>query len=414
MRMSRTISSMTHLGQELQDISFLLTQGKHRCQNALNKKAALFTLRAKTMFSPKDATPQRALCSIVGGFNSFVINECPKGGLEFDDIGASFAGGGLIGQHANLQQSFDFSPKGLDKNRKVCQAQGAISNPMPMAEHEFSLLEQQLADHSGFTASFKQCLKIPFQMSPTHLASQWVKSIIGCPSIRSQDTREILSEQAFDPFCTAGGQQQKDGHQRSRSHPQPGGFTPLMPAGFIHIDTRLLAGIGFGFFHRYFQGGTDRLLLRRNAAQANLGVKANFYQLDHIPVTHSEPPTQIADHRLGPWPKAAFWHIFRPASTRLCPTHQAAQGLQLILRDDWLNLGQFTHLAASWLGIFSQQQGATLVAGVRFATHRTLNLIRWFQLASMSVMSLLPTGFLPRGFGFGPGWRLRSIRGGWF
>src|SRR5450759_3241718 len=200
--MSRTISSTTHLGQELQDISFLLAQGKHCCQNALNKKATLLALRAKTVFSPKDTTPQRALCSIVGGFNPFVINECPKGGLEFEDISAGFPRRGLIELQAKLQQCFNFSPNGLDKNRKVCPAQSAISDAMPKAEHEFSLLEQQLADHSGLTASFKQGLKITFQMGPTHLATQWVKATIGCPSIRSQDTCEIFSQQAFDPFCT--------------------------------------------------------------------------------------------------------------------------------------------------------------------------------------------------------------------
>jgi hypothetical protein len=52
--MRRTISGMTPLGHELQDISFLLAQGQPRCQNELNKKAVLFTLRAKTVFSPKD------------------------------------------------------------------------------------------------------------------------------------------------------------------------------------------------------------------------------------------------------------------------------------------------------------------------------------------------------------------------
>ena len=274
------------------------------------------------------------------------------------------------------------------------------------------MLEQQLADYLGLTASFKQGLKIPFQMCPTHLAAQCVKAAIGRPSIRTQNTCEIISQQAFDPFSTAGGQHQEDGHQRSRSYPQPGSFAHLMPTSFIHIDTRLLAGIGFGFFHRCFQCSTDRLLLRRNTAQANFGVKADFHQFCYIPITHSEPPTQIADHRLCPWPKTAFWHIFRPLSACFCSTYQATQGMQLVLGNDWLRLRQFTYLVASRMRIVSQQQGATLVASVWFAHHSVLNLLWRSQLASMSVMSLLPPSFSPRGFAFRLGWRLGPIRRG--
>jgi hypothetical protein len=42
--MSRTIIRMANLGQEIQDIPFLLAQGKDRCQNAFNKEAALVAL----------------------------------------------------------------------------------------------------------------------------------------------------------------------------------------------------------------------------------------------------------------------------------------------------------------------------------------------------------------------------------
>jgi hypothetical protein len=123
---------MTLLGQELQAISFLLAQGKNRSQNTLNKKAALFTLRAKTVFSPKDATPQRAFCGVIGRFNAtswyfpLMVNECPKGGLEFEDIGASFRRRGLSEPQAKLQQSFGFSPNGLDQSGKVRPAQCTI------------------------------------------------------------------------------------------------------------------------------------------------------------------------------------------------------------------------------------------------------------------------------------------------
>ena len=160
--MSRTISGMTHLGQELQDISFLLAQGKHGGQNALNKKAALFTLCTITMFSPKDTTPQRAFCGVISGFNALMVDKGPQSRFEFEDIGAGFSRRGLIELQAKLQQSFDFSLNGLDKNGKVRPAQSAISDAMPMAKQEFSLLEQQLADNPRLAAPIDQGLKIPF------------------------------------------------------------------------------------------------------------------------------------------------------------------------------------------------------------------------------------------------------------
>src|SRR5450759_92082 len=166
--------------------------------------------------------------------------------------------------------------------------------------------------------------------------------------------------------------------------------------------------------HISFQGSTDRLLLRRNAAQAHFSVKTDFHQLDYIPITHAEPPTQIADHRLGAWPETTFWHIFRPASIRLCSTGQAGQSMALIFRYHRFRLGQFTDLMPLQLRIISQQQGPTLVAGVWFAYHDALNWLRRFQLATLSVMSLLPAGFSSRGFAFGPGRHSRPIRRGRF
>ena len=134
---------MTHLGQELQDIPFLLTQGKNRRQNAFNKEAALFALGAKTTFSPQNPASQRPFGGVIGGFNAFVIHKGPHSRFEFENIGAGFAGGSMIGQHTNLQQSFDLSPNGLDQCRKICTAQGTLSDPMPMAKYKFGLLEQQ-------------------------------------------------------------------------------------------------------------------------------------------------------------------------------------------------------------------------------------------------------------------------------
>jgi len=244
---------MTNLGQELQDISFLLAQGKNSSENALNEEAALFALCAKTAFSPNDATAQRAFGGIVGRLNTLMVNESPQSRFELEDIGTGFPGRGLI--------------------------------------------EQQLVDHPGLTAPINQGLKIPLQMRPTNLA-HWVKTVISCPAIRAQDAREPFTQQALDTFSAAGRYQQKHRHQRSRPHPQSGLFAQRMPAGFIHIDAWLLAGIRLGFFHRSCQCRIHPLFLGRNAAQADFGMQANFHQFGHIPVTHPKSPTQIANHRL--------------------------------------------------------------------------------------------------------------------
>jgi|SRR5450756_467586 len=68
--MSRTIIRMASLGQEFQNIPFLLMQGKDHRQNAFNKEAALFALSAKTPFSPQNPASQGAFSGIIGGFNA--------------------------------------------------------------------------------------------------------------------------------------------------------------------------------------------------------------------------------------------------------------------------------------------------------------------------------------------------------
>jgi hypothetical protein len=103
--MISTVLSNANPGQKFQNIPFLLAQGQNNGQNALNKKSALFTLRAKTVFSPQDTPSQRAFGGIIRRFDALVVNKSPHGGFEFKNIGTGFAGRRLIDQHANLQQS---------------------------------------------------------------------------------------------------------------------------------------------------------------------------------------------------------------------------------------------------------------------------------------------------------------------
>jgi hypothetical protein len=84
--------------------------------------------------------------------------------------------------------------------------------------------------------------------------------------------------------------------------------------------------------------------------------------------------------------------------------------VQLIFGNLWPWFGQFTHLMPLGLRIFPQQQSSTLTAGIRFALHNPLNLVRRFEFATMSMMSLLPSRFSPRRLSFGPRWCPRPIR----
>src|SRR5450759_329076 len=233
--MKSTIFRVTGLGQEIQDISFLLAQGHNCRQDTLNKKAALFTLRAKTALSPNNAAAQRSFSRVIGRFNPFMIYECPQSRLKFEDVSTGLARGGVIDQRTNLQQVSNIHPNGLDKRGEVGSFQGSIADPAPVTKQKWDLLEKQLTDHLGLTPSIVKGLKIPFQMRPTDLSAHRVEAQVGCPAIRTQDVGESFTQQALDPFTTAGGQQRKDGHQVRCTYPQPGLFAHLMPARFIHI-----------------------------------------------------------------------------------------------------------------------------------------------------------------------------------
>jgi len=97
--MINTISYMTSLGQELQDISILLAQRQNRGHDTFNKSASLFTLGAETTFTPpSDAATQRAFSRVIGGFNAFNTNKNPQGWLQFKDMSTGSACGSLIEQ----------------------------------------------------------------------------------------------------------------------------------------------------------------------------------------------------------------------------------------------------------------------------------------------------------------------------
>jgi hypothetical protein len=411
--MSRTIFSQASQGQKFQNISFLLAQGQHRGQNALNKKAALFALRAETAFTPQYAPPQRAFGRIIGRFDPLMVDKRPQGGFDFKDIGTGFARWRLIGQYPDCLQSFDFAPNGLNPKGEFRTAQGSIPHPMPMTKQQVVLLEEQFPNDLRLPTAFKQGLKIAFQMGPTHLTADRVKARVGRPAIRAQDPREPCSQQAFDPLRTAGSQEQESRHQACRVNPQPGGFAHLMPAGFINVGTPLLLYITLGFLDWGLQGFTHGLFLGGNTFQTHRDVKANVHQLDDIPMAQTKSSPQIADHRLSVCTKTACGHLYGPLSTRLSTASQTGQGIQLIFRDDRLRVRDLTDLVTLGVRVFPQQQRPALLAGIRYSHHDVVDLLKRFQFATVSMMAFLTTLFSSKWLGFGPRRSLRPIRRGW-
>ena len=91
-------NGFTSRRQVIQHVPFLLAQGHHGRQNAFNKQAAIFTLRAIATPPPDDTPTQSAFGRIVGRFNPFAIHKGPQRLLDLENIQAGAAGFAVIQQ----------------------------------------------------------------------------------------------------------------------------------------------------------------------------------------------------------------------------------------------------------------------------------------------------------------------------
>ena len=123
--------------QVVQHVAFLLAQGHHCRQDALDKHTPSFTLGAKTAFAPQNTRPQSSFRRIIGGFHPFLVDKSPQCSPDFEDILAGTPGFAVAQQGANFQQIFPLSADWLDGRLQIAPRQGAIAEMMPEAKKLF-------------------------------------------------------------------------------------------------------------------------------------------------------------------------------------------------------------------------------------------------------------------------------------
>src|SRR3990172_4730548 len=397
--------------QIIQYISFLLTEGHNRRQDALNELAAGFTLGAETASPPDDAPAQGPLGSIVGRFNTFLVNKRPQRRFQFEDILAGFPGFPMLYKCADVQQTIDILAKGLHSRLKVTPAQGAISHPIPPGKELLDLFQQKTSHRLGLATSLHKSLKIPLEMGPAHLALIRIQPVVGAIAVRADSAVIIFTQQLLGSLGTTGLKHPEHGHRRGGRYPQPEVTGQLLPTGLIQVDGRLLLNIRLGLLYRLLQSLAHPLFLSRDAAQSNLHMKEARQQLGYVPLAGPKASTQVANRGLQAMTKTSTGHFDRPFSPVLLTTSTTGQGMQLILDHLWFDPGQFADLMALGMGIFSQKQSPTVLTDRWFAHDHPTDLSRGLELTPFTGMPRLATFLPPARFPLGIRTILRGIRG---
>ena len=147
----------------------------------------------------------------------------------------------------------------------------------------------------------------------------------------------------------------------------------------------------------------NTLLLSRNAAQSDIQMKQRAQYLFAIPPADAQSSTQVAYRCLGARAKTTPGHLDRPFTLVFLTTRQALQAVQLVFDQFRLYPRQFTHLVATRIGVFAQQQRVAMRTSCWSTDNYPADLFQRLQLATFTRMpfltALFPPSFLRQGWG---------------
>src|ERR1035437_2313113 len=124
-------NGFTSRRQVIQHVPFLLAQGHHCSQNTFHKQTAIFALCSITAATPDHTSAQGSFSSIIGGFNTFPIDERPQSLLNFEDILAGTTSFTVFEQCADLEQADDFPSNGLHRSLEFGPGERSVTDAMP-------------------------------------------------------------------------------------------------------------------------------------------------------------------------------------------------------------------------------------------------------------------------------------------
>ena len=90
------MGGVTGINEKVEDVAVLEFQRSDDGHETLYEATARWTLCAETGLAPKNGRTNLAFCKVVGGLDSFVIDEGPKSHFSFEDISAGASGFGLL------------------------------------------------------------------------------------------------------------------------------------------------------------------------------------------------------------------------------------------------------------------------------------------------------------------------------
>ena len=216
-----------------------------------------------------------------------------------------------------------------------------------------------------------------------------VEPVVRRPAIRTDNAAKGLAEQVVCALGTAGGEDEKDRHQRGRRNPQPSAFRLLPPARFVHVRGGLTLDIEVGVGNGLGEGVAHNRFERRDASQTNGGMEHGCHRFGDIALAHAHASAQVACRGLETRPKISGWHIGGTRPLGLRTTDQAGPRMATILSHVRFNARKFRDLMPLRLRIFTEQQSTAGAATERAELDDPLDLVKWLEWASTSDVSRL-------------------------
>ena len=365
---------MTSFGNEIKEVSSLLSQCYRDGENSFNESTAFDAVGPKGVFSPEDRGSQIPLSGIIRRLNSIDSNKCPERRPQFKNFTTSVPDLPIRTRTTLFEKNSDAL---LERPHVLLEGpsrEGAVANFVPPVKHRPDVFNEDVADDGRLIAKFEELLEVSLQMGPADLVEIFFPVFVDPPAIRIEDSSKG-SHEVRKGLTPSADVDHKNRNQSGARSPQPSLALVLPPAGLIDIRNRLGLQVSPSLLNGIGEGFADVLLAGRNRSQGDLHVEVIFEEFFDLSFGEMKTTRKKSDGSHEPRTEILLRHRFRQSGLRPVAAAGTFQHVALIFCDVRLDLRNFEHLVPSRMGINPPHSAAADTTGFRLESNDFVDIL---------------------------------------
>ena len=235
-------SSLDGICDEGEDGAVLLSAGFDDREQRFHEAATCDTLCPERELSPDDGMAQRTLGCVVGGFDVFVIDECPEVVEMVEQFRAGRFCRGVSAPLPFFQNHVELALQAIDMTLEPRSRQSPVANAVPVVEHFLREFQQRSSHFGGTgcsrgTSKLADGLEVAFEMCPAPL-SQREEKVHSCP-VATNGALVVESQPVVQDAGPSRQSHPEDREAGGHKRPQPGLVRLLFCRRLVDIDVGL-------------------------------------------------------------------------------------------------------------------------------------------------------------------------------